>query len=101
MESRNCRQTGTPGRCSNPTARATRDLTLRVLHARGALLIQALIRKGAFRDRWLNWVSDPLIEQTGMTFDRTQSGPIIAPIGKFRVCASHIDFDERATCWSM
>ena len=52
-----------------------------------------------YRDRWINWVSDPLIEKTGLTFDRTPSGPIIAPMGKFRVCAYHIDFDERPTCW--
>lgn len=52
-----------------------------------------------YRDRWLSWVSDPLIEQTGITFDRTPPGPIIAPAGKYRVCAYHIDFDERPTCW--
>ena len=52
-----------------------------------------------YRDRWLNWVSDPLIEKAGTTFDRTPSGPVIAPIGKFRVCAYHIDFDERPTFW--
>lgn len=52
-----------------------------------------------YRDRWRSWVSDPLIEQAGITFDRTPSGPIVAPTGKFRVCAYHIDFCERPTCW--
>jgi hypothetical protein len=52
-----------------------------------------------YRDRWQNWVNDPLIKTAGLTFDRTPSGPIIAPPGKFRVCAYHIDFDERPTCW--
>lgn len=54
---------------------------------------------GLYGDRWQSWVSDPLIEQAGITFDRTPSGPISAPTGKFRVCAYHIDFDERPTCW--
>jgi hypothetical protein len=31
-----------------------------------------------YRDRWLNWVSDPLIEKAGTTFDRTPSGPVLA-----------------------
>lgn len=52
-----------------------------------------------YRDRWQSWARDPLIEQAGITFDRTPSRPIIAPTGKFRVCAYHIDFDERPTCW--
>ncbi len=52
-----------------------------------------------YRDRWYSWVSDPLIEKAGIIFDRTPSGPILAPNGKFRVCAYHIDFDERPTCW--
>lgn len=52
-----------------------------------------------YRDRWRGWVSDPLIKKAGITFDCTPSGPIIAPTGKFRVCAYHIDFDERPTCW--
>ena len=52
-----------------------------------------------YSDRWQGWVSNPLIEKAGITFDRTPSGPIMAPRGKFRVCAYHTDFDERPTCW--
>jgi len=52
-----------------------------------------------YRGRWQSWVSDPLVEQAGITLDRTPSGPIIAPAGKFRVCAYHIDLDERPICW--
>ena len=52
-----------------------------------------------FRDRWSSWVKDPLIEVTGLTFDRTPAGKIVAPPGMVRVCAWHIDFDERPTCY--
>lgn len=54
---------------------------------------------GAYRDRWRRWVSDPLIETAGITFDRAPSGAIVAPTGTFRVCAYHIDVDERPSCW--
>jgi hypothetical protein len=54
---------------------------------------------GIYRGRWQSWGNDPLVERAGITFDRTPSGPIIAPAGKFRVCAYHIDWDERPTCW--
>jgi hypothetical protein len=52
-----------------------------------------------YRARWKGWVDDPLIAKAGITFDRTPSGPILAPKGRYRVCAYHIDFDERPTCW--
>lgn len=42
---------------------------------------------------------DPSIEIAGITFDRTPSGPIYAPPNTIRVCAYHIDFDERPTCY--
>ena len=44
-------------------------------------------------------MQDPLIEIAGITFDRTPSGPIHAPPNTIRVCAYHIDFDERPTCY--
>lgn len=52
-----------------------------------------------YQDKWIGWVTDPLIEKAGITFDRTPSGPIHAPAGMIRVCAYHIDFDERPTCY--
>jgi hypothetical protein len=52
-----------------------------------------------YRDQWVGWVKDPLIASAGMTFDRTPSGPIVAPEGQVRVCAWHMDFDERPTCF--
>jgi hypothetical protein len=54
---------------------------------------------GNYRGRWERWVKDPLIERAGLTFDRTPAGRIVAPEGKVRVCAWHIDFDERPTCF--
>jgi len=53
----------------------------------------------SYRDRWTGWVRDPLIETHGLTFDRTPAGLIAAPAGKVRVCAWHMDFDERPTCY--
>lgn len=53
----------------------------------------------SYRDRWVSWVRDPMLEAHGITFDRTPSGVIVAPQGKVRVCAWHIDFDERPTCY--
>lgn len=53
----------------------------------------------SYRDRWTGWVRDPLIETHGLTFDRTPAGLIVAPPGKVRVCAWHMDFDERPTCY--
>ena len=44
-------------------------------------------------------VRDPSIEVAGITFDRTPSGPIHAPPNTIRVCAYHIDFDERPICY--
>lgn len=52
-----------------------------------------------YRDLWVDGVQDPLIAKHGLTFDRTGAGAISAPPGKIRVCAWHIDFDERPTCW--
>ena len=48
---------------------------------------------------WISWVNDPLIEQAGITFDRTPADVIRAPEEMFRVCAYHFDFDERPTCY--
>lgn len=53
----------------------------------------------SYHARWFGWVQDPLIEIAGITFDRTPSGPIHAPPNTIRVCAYHIDFDERPTCY--
>lgn len=52
-----------------------------------------------YRDRWTGWVKDPLIESRGLTFDRTPAETIVAPRGMVRVCAWHMDFDERPTCY--
>ena len=48
---------------------------------------------------WLPWSSDPLAAATGVSFDRTPAKDIRAPAGKIRVCAYHIDHDERPTCY--
>ena len=53
----------------------------------------------SYRDRWIGWVKDPLIASAGLTFDRSPAVAIIAPAGKVRVCAWHMDFDERPTCY--
>ena len=53
----------------------------------------------SYRERWIGWVKDPLIAMLGVTFDRTPAGLIVAPTGKVRVCAWHMDFDERPTCY--
>jgi len=52
-----------------------------------------------YRDLWTGWVKDLLIETHGLTFDRTAAGKIVAPPGKVRLCAWHMDFDERPTCY--
>lgn len=52
-----------------------------------------------YRELWTSWVKDPLIVLAGLTFDRTPAGMIHAPSGMFRVCAWHMDFDERPTCY--
>lgn len=52
-----------------------------------------------FSERWIGWVGDDLIERAGITFDRTPAGDIAAPSDMFRVCAYHIDFDERPTSY--
>lgn len=52
-----------------------------------------------YRDRWVGWVNVPLLETHGLTFDRTPAGMIVAPAGRVRVCAWHMDFDERPTCY--
>jgi len=54
---------------------------------------------GSYRSRWEHWVKDPLLQSAGLTFDRTPAGRIVAPTGKVRVCAWHLDFDERPTCF--
>ena len=51
----------------------------------------------SYRNKWIGWVNDPMLETHGITFDRTPSGKITAPSGKVRVCAWHTDFDERPT----
>lgn len=53
----------------------------------------------SYRDRWVSWVRDPMLETHGITFARTLAGLIVAPQGKVRVCAWHMDFDERPTCY--
>jgi len=53
----------------------------------------------AYRRRWQRWVNDPLLERAGITFDRTPANDIRAPTGHIRVCAYHVDFDERPTYW--
>ncbi|MEQ1782573.1 MAG: hypothetical protein ABMA14_14515 [Hyphomonadaceae bacterium] len=53
----------------------------------------------SYRDRWIGWVKDPLIASAGLTFDRTPAETIVAPKGMVRVCAWHMDFDERPTCY--
>jgi len=53
----------------------------------------------SYRDKWVGWVKDPMLETHGITFDRTPSGTITVPAGKVRVCAWHVDFDERPTCF--
>lgn len=50
-----------------------------------------------YRKRWDNWSKDPLIKEAGITFDRTPANDVRAPEGQFRVCAYHIDWDERPT----
>jgi hypothetical protein len=59
----------------------------------------ALPPLASYRDKWVSWVKDPMIEAHGITFDRTPSGKITAPPGQVRVCAWHMDFDERPTCF--
>ena len=51
------------------------------------------------RDKWVSWVKDALLEARGITCDRTAAGVIVAPRGLVRVCAWHMDFDERPTCY--
>lgn len=45
---------------------------------------------------WTHWGA---ASPSGVSFDRTPSGPIRAPEGRYRVCAYHIDFDERPVCY--
>ena len=53
----------------------------------------------SYRPLWQGWVRDPLLASHGLTFDRTRSGPILAPPGHIRLCGWHMDFEERPTCW--
>lgn len=48
-----------------------------------------------YKERWQTWSKDPMIQTHGFTFDMTPAGEILAPEGKFRVCAYHVDWDER------
>lgn len=49
---------------------------------------------------WRAWgTPDPAHAAAGVRFDHTPSGKIRAPTGKIRVCAYHVDFDERPTCF--
>ena len=52
-----------------------------------------------YAERWIGWVGDDLIERAGITFDRTPADNIAPPEGMYRVCAYHIDFDERPTSY--
>jgi len=49
---------------------------------------------------WIDWSTDPLVATNGVSFDRTPEGKITAPVGRFRVCAYHIDHDEHPTCYT-
>lgn len=48
---------------------------------------------------WKPWTVDPVAEATGVSFDRTPAGEIKAPAGQLRVCAYHVDWDERPVCY--
>jgi len=50
---------------------------------------------------WIPWPTQDttLAKRAGVSFDRTPAGPICGLAGGFRVCAYHIDFDERPTCF--
>ena len=65
----------------------------------GKSLWQRLFGGGVEEVEWCSWTDDPVSEKTGVSFDRTPAGEIRAPKSKFRVCAYHIDFDERPTCY--
>ena len=52
-----------------------------------------------FAERWIGWINDPTTEWAGVTFDHTPAKDISAPEGLYRVCAYHIDFDERPTSY--
>lgn len=52
-----------------------------------------------YETRWAGWVDDLLIRRVGITFDRTPADHIVAPKGRVRICAYHVDFDERPTCY--
>lgn len=54
---------------------------------------------GVYAQRWCRWPSDTRLDAAGVSFDRTPVRQIHAPPGAFRVCAYHIDFDERPVCW--
>ena len=47
---------------------------------------------------WNPWDDDPVARATGVSFNRELAGKIQAPAGCVRVCAWHIDFDERPVC---
>ncbi len=63
------------------------------------MTVTPLFRAEAYRGRWIGWVKDPVASSAGLIVDHTPSGPTPAPPGKVRVCAYHIDFDERPTCY--
>ncbi len=48
---------------------------------------------------WRLWDDDPVARATGISFNREPAGEIRAPAGMLRVCAWHIDFDERPVCY--
>lgn len=52
-----------------------------------------------FTDNWISWNADPIADETGISFDRTPATKITAPADMIRVCAFHIDFDERPTIY--
>ena len=57
------------------------------------------LRLKKFSANWMSWIVDPIAEQTGISFDRTPAKEITAPKEMIRVCAFHIDFDERPTIY--
>ena len=48
---------------------------------------------------WQRWDNDPVAAATGISFNREPAGLIRAPKSMFRICAYHIDWDERPVCY--
>ena len=50
--------------------------------------------------KWLPYRKDPVAEATGISFDRTPEGKLVAPEGVFRIYAYHVDFDHAPVCYA-